>query len=236
MFQCLSLVMLAVSLDWENDHAYLFPSWDMHFIRLVTQNINTVMWLRSSKDCCQFIHRPSNLIKSCSIRKNYIFMIFKGWRLKEKTSNWLKMKQPGNWFSAMSSSGWFVRTVSRREGGMYTANLTWGSPTTSNSQVKLSFVSSCLPRYCGPLNRSVDTDFELCSQLCYWLWATHFISQSSFVVSNSKCIFDWIHFEVGNIILRTGSNVVKVHETLKAMDMWVISTNDTVFVLQKDKL
>lgn len=137
--------MLAVPCDWENGRAYLFLSWDMHFIRLVTQNINTVMWLRSSKDYCQFIHRPSNLINSCSIRRNYIFTIFKGWRLKEKTSNWLKMKQPDNWFSAMSSSGWFLRTVSRRKGGMYTANLTWGSLPTFSRQVKVSFVSSCLP-------------------------------------------------------------------------------------------
>lgn len=137
--------MLAVSCDWENDHAYLFLFWDMHFIRLVTQNINTVMWLWSSKDYCQLIHRPSNLINSCSIRRNYIFMIFKGWRLKEKTSNWLKMKQPDNWFSALSSSGWFLRTVSHRKGGMYTANITWGSLATSSRQVKVSFVSSCLP-------------------------------------------------------------------------------------------
>lgn len=145
MFQCLSLTMLAVSLDWESVLPYSFLSWDMCFIRLVTQNINTVMWLKPSKDYRQFIHKPSNLTNPCRIKMNYIIIIFKGWRPKEKTSNWLKTKQPSNWFSMMSNSGSFVRTGSHREWAMYTAKLTWGSPPTCSGQVKLSFVSSCPP-------------------------------------------------------------------------------------------
>lgn len=157
MFRCLSLTTLAVSLDWENVPACLFLSWEMHFIRLVIQSSNTAMWLNFSKDYCGFIHRPRSLTNTRRIRVNYTFLIFSEWRFNKKTSNWLKMKQPGNWFSTRLGSGCFVMTVHCSEWGMYTAKLTWGSLPTSSRQVKLSFISSCLS----------DTVVLVCM---YWLW------------------------------------------------------------------